>query len=119
MIKEQDAVVKIMELCNVKNLIEYSRFLYLNTTIYLLVDRSNKAKEYHFLDQHASGKYQFLPNQTLFCYSLSSITNSHPLNVYYYRVNPVFLIGGIKLNQVNFFLSEFGPIIDYTDEFTV
>jgi hypothetical protein len=98
---------------------ENSRFLYLNSTTYLLVDRQYKSKEYHFLDKNASNKCQLSPGKTLFLYSTSSITNTHPLRDYFYRVNPVFLKGGIKLDRTNLFLSGFGPIIDYSEKFMV
>ncbi|WP_217601992.1 hypothetical protein [Chitinophaga sp. GbtcB8] len=98
---------------------EHSRFLYLNAITYLLVDRTFKAKEYDFLEKHASSKYLLAPSRTLFCYSLLSIGNSHPLQGYFYHVNPVFLSGGIKLGRANLFLTGFGPRIDYREKFNV
>lgn len=98
---------------------EHSRFLYLRTVTYLLVDRQYKEKEYNFLEENALKKYQLFPGKTLFLYSTSSINNSHPLRDYFYQVNPVFLKGGIKLDRSNLFLFSFGPFIDYDEEFTV
>jgi hypothetical protein len=101
------------------NEFKQSRFLYLNKEIYFLVDRRFKAREYDFLQKHASATIPITPQKALFKYALLSFKRSHPLQEYYYSVNPVLLQGGIKLNRSNQFLSGFGPIIDYQEEFTV
>src|SRR5258708_4080485 len=98
---------------------EYSRFLCLHTTAYLLVDRRLKPREYHYLELHSLAKFPIALNQTLFRYHISAFIKSHPLAAYCYSINPVSLIGGIKLSRGNLFLAGFGPQINYCEKFTV
>lgn len=84
-------------------------------TIYLLLDRGHRPKEYNYLEQHNDAKTRITPQITLYQLNTHEHQHHYLLKRFFYQINPVVLHGGLRL-QHNKYLQGYGPVINYDKE---
>lgn len=90
---------------------ESSRFLYLNTTCYILVNKKARPFEDRHLEQHCIERIALDEQKILYKCQLSSTDKTSILGKFFQAKNPVRLVGGIKVTRRKEYLRGYGPSI--------
>lgn len=88
-----------------------SRFLFSDSTNYILINAQSNPAEYRFLETNGVNKPLIAPGTYLFQYRFDEDAKRSVLSKYIQAKNPVSLVGGLKLNRRREYLVGYGPSI--------
>lgn len=97
---------------------EDSRFIYEKRPVFILVKNNSNSRLYSHLSNNSLQEFEITSEQTLFKITIEDPSMSGELASYFSDIQPVTLLGGLKLSGGKVYLQGFGPTILSSFDFT-